>query len=69
MIVLITCEEKWHYDRNGQKTCLRSTPITVVSHGVDESMNNVILPCESLDYYIREGAKLNHDIGEWCLYD
>lgn len=56
MIVLITC-----LDEKGK---------TVVSHGVDELMRNVILPCESLDYFRRYcGAKFSSALGEWVLDD
>ena len=54
MIVLITC-----IDEKGR---------TVVSHGLDEFMRNVILPCESLDYFKRYcGARYLPSIGEWVI--
>lgn len=54
MIVLITCR-----DEKGR---------IVVSHGLDEFMRNIILPCESLDYFRRYcGAKFSSALGEWVL--
>ena len=56
MIVLITCR-----DEKGR---------IVVSHGLDEFMRNIILPCESLDYFRRYcGAKFSSALGEWVLDD
>ena len=57
MIILITC-----VDEKGR---------TVVSHGVDSvTCRNIILPCESLDYFKRYcDAKFSTSYGEWVLDD
>lgn len=56
MIVLITC-----LDKNGR---------VVVSHGLDEFMRNIILPCESLEYFRQHcGATYSTPLGEWILDD
>ena len=56
MIVLITCQ-----DEKGR---------IVVSHGLDEYTRNVILPCETLDYFkLYCNAKYSASLGEWVLGD
>ena len=56
MIILITC-----HDEKGR---------IVVSHGLDEFMRNIILPCETLDYFRRYcNAKYSASIGEWVIDD
>ena len=57
MIILITC-----LDENGR---------TVVSHGVDSiTYRNVVLPCETLDYFKRCcNAKFLTSLNEWVLDD
>ena len=56
MIVLITC-----LDEKGR---------TVVSHGLDEFGRNVVLSCESLDYFKRYcGARYLASISEWVIDD
>lgn len=60
MIVLITMQE-----RNTKTGRLE----TIVSHGVDEdSGENVILPCETIEYFIAEaGARLDENMREYVI--
>jgi hypothetical protein len=54
-IVLITCKDE-------------DTGKIVVSHGIDELMRNVILPCETLNYFrMHCGAKFCVDYNEWYI--
>lgn len=41
----------------------------IVSHGIDaDTMRNVILPCETLDYFKRHcNAKYSSALGEWVM--
>lgn len=49
-------------------TCLDEKGRVVVSHGVDEFMRKIILPCESLEYFKRYcGARYSASIGEWVI--
>ena len=51
-------------------TCLDEKGRVVVSHGLDEFMRNVILPCESLDYFRGYcGAQYSESIGEWVIVE
>lgn len=66
-VILITYLEEWAYDSKGRKSHKLTSPKIMVSHGVDPTTsNNVIVPQESLDYYIHIGAKLGLD-GEYHL--
>lgn len=54
-IVLITCKDE-------------DTGKILVSHGIDELMRNVILPCERLAYFQQHcGAKFDSELGEWYI--
>ncbi len=56
MIVLVTCR-----DEKGR---------IIVSHGIDERLRNVILPCETIEHFrLYCGAKFLPSIGEWVLED
>lgn len=37
----------------------------VISHGIDANGNNVILPCETLEYYKKHGAVYDDHTREW----
>jgi hypothetical protein len=60
MIVLITMQE-----RNPKTGKVE----TIVSHGIDEdSGSNVILPCETIEYFIAEaGARLDENMREYVI--
>ena len=66
-MILITYLEEWAYDSKGRKTQKLLSPKVMVSHGVDEdSGKTLIVPQESLDYFILMGAKRGLD-GEYHL--
>lgn len=67
MIVLITMKD-YHYLRDGQPDYYRGKKI-FVSHGIDiDTMANMCVPCEELDYYIRyKWAEYNDALGEYVL--
>lgn len=62
MIVLITMRE-----RNPKSGMVE----TIVSHGVDDATgNNVILPCETIEYFISEaGAHFDENMREYVIPD
>lgn len=55
-IYLILCEEE-----------IRGQKAVVVSHGTTIEGKNVILPCEPLDQYKRDGAKFDREEGSWYI--
>lgn len=67
MIFLVTYEEHYRYDGSGKKIGKRSTPVTMVSHGVDtDTLENVCLSPDPLSEYTSLKDCIQID-GDWYL--
>jgi hypothetical protein len=67
MIVLIT---EWDYPRDANGFPTKTEKECYVSHAVDFETGQAVVIClDTLEYYIRNGAKYHDKLGEWVLYD
>lgn len=67
-IYLITYNETKQYNQKGEATGTLCTPLTMVSHGLDEEFRTIVLPVEPLDYFIKTcRARLDTDVGLYWI--
>lgn len=55
-IYLVTCTEE-----------VRGQNVTIVSHGTTLAGKHVVLSCDPLDHYKRNGAKFDPNEGAWYI--